>query len=58
MMELIGIPQDPPAAFAAGAVDEAEAPVATDTDLAVAPEGPRLGPGPGHPDVMSWARAM
>jgi hypothetical protein len=57
-MELIGIPQQPPAAFAMGALDEADTAPPSDTDLAVAPEGPRLGPGPGHPEVMAWARAM
>ena len=56
-MELIGLPQET-AAFAAGALDETDLELDSDTDLAIAPEGPRLGPGPGHPEVMAWARAM
>ena len=56
-MELMGLPPEPPS-FAFGPLDETDVSASFDTDLAVAPEGPRLGPGPGHPEVMAWARAM
>lgn len=55
-MELLGVAPELPSF--AGAREESDFDLPSDTDLAVAPESPRLGPGPGHPEVMSWARAM
>lgn len=58
-MDMMSVPQ-PTGAFGGGPMDEADLldDLPGETDLVVGPEGPRLGPGPGHPEVMAWARAM